>query len=154
MVRQNRSQSLVINGESGAGKTETTKKAMQFLAALAGSQSRDHETPVEKQVLEVREPDFEGERVVGWVGLGVGGGGGKWNMHVEYEGGRSAALGFEAGFGVGCRGLLLMVSRYRLCHLQSIRSGGHAPAKRVIKSLLLSQQLCSLTCAVAVGPCA
>lgn len=53
MVRQNMSQSLVINGESGAGKTETTKKAMQFLAALAGSQSRDHETPVEKQVLEV-----------------------------------------------------------------------------------------------------
>lgn len=54
MVRQGKSQSLVINGESGAGKTETTKKAMQFLAALAGSQKRDHETPVEKQVLEVR----------------------------------------------------------------------------------------------------
>lgn len=53
MVRENRSQSLVINGESGAGKTETTKKAMQFLAALAGSQKRDNETPVEQQVLEV-----------------------------------------------------------------------------------------------------
>lgn len=65
MVRQNTSQSLVINGESGAGKTETTKKAMQFLAALAGSQKRDHDTPVEKQVLEVSR-----QRHCSWDGVG------------------------------------------------------------------------------------
>ena len=100
MVRQNRSQSLVINGESGAGKTETTKKAMQFLAALAGSQSRDHETPVEKQVLEVREPDFEGERVVGWVGFGGGGVNGTCTLNMRGEGvlrwGLKLGLGWAA----------------------------------------------------------
>ncbi|GFR42870.1 hypothetical protein Agub_g3861, partial [Astrephomene gubernaculifera] len=45
MLRHKCSQSLVVTGESGAGKTETTKKAMQYFATLAGG------TGVEDQVL-------------------------------------------------------------------------------------------------------
>ena len=47
-IRENQHQSIVISGESGAGKTVTAKLAMRYFATAGGSST---ETQVERKVL-------------------------------------------------------------------------------------------------------
>ena len=46
MLRDRENQSMIITGESGAGKTENAKKAIQYFARIAAKITTNNSTPL------------------------------------------------------------------------------------------------------------
>ncbi|KAL9320396.1 hypothetical protein ACSQ67_012235 [Phaseolus vulgaris] len=121
MIHEGKSNSILVSGESGAGKTETTKMLMRYLAFLGGRAATEGRT-VEQQVLEF----WKHLAMLKLSGITIPGKSYSWEVNKLFRFGKFVEIQFDkSGRISGAAIRTYLLERSRVCQISDPERNYH-----------------------------